>query len=1079
MIGPCCSLCGGPYRPRRRATAGNLERPHWATLGRLVRGPQDPRSLDEPILTGVGYVTNSSNLRAPAAHTASYADVSPEEHGLADYDLRVCTGAHRPFAFHEFCWQLLLTRIGAADSQHDWELVGAWLFHVLNSLSWAETGDLIPKHRYYGAIKLRQAIVSPGRPNMLLADPSQHVPVTTTHNGPQTATPVPTFRQRSLIRPPVVREDDPFTRLPMEVISNIFIFLPSKDVCAARLASRHLAVVCYMNSLPQCFWASRFSPDREMGFVFPELLPLHNKDRWLRTYLECKQTLKDQNQLAFRNRARIWRCLEGVAIILDALLHHRKARPIQVVYDAHSLGQKIACPELPYRFEFHNPKFGARSREQHHFTIRNALRVQVSVIRLDSATYISGMRIISRVNRGGERVVQEAGLIVPSNLTSISVLPGRVISSIDVYISPSGIHGLRFSFTRTTHTQHVGDTYCASNVIGMARLTAKCGIAGLIVGFDFYKAVSIQLVEQQATTGSLIFPTAIWNPTIPATGVTQCLPPMELEPRTESQFSVNIYMPFGGEHGSRLALLCGMTAFMHGIKGVYGLLFTYSDGQQLWYGQREALLGLSLKSCVEQTFPINGRIGECINFFDATPSETEFRDRYIVERIRVGTNFGRKYTFGALTSSVDISEPQISPRTTSEEFRITALIGRVSSPLWAFENLKAEKILIGRPGVQRRRGPFEFIDTPSITPSMVTDLGWKSLGEGPCFTIASLENVRSIHVSKGADGRSRTNGNVAGILLNYDRGHRAVVGQWMKETDSYSFRERERVAEVSFWINTDRALNPESERVGTVTGIRLVTSLGKNFTRSITWIFDSSEDEIQVGLQPARSLGNGHLCLAHSKRDYRPLDRAEGNTRIYFNFDRIGFNEVEARAAEVRMIYYHIRRLFFFQKIDRHGNQIPFQQIKLTANAVRELVGIEFQYADGSVDACGTNDGTSTVLRLDTARGERCSRLVVYTYDRGPGAIEFYTTLDRSFKAGTRPGMPVSVASFPLDVGVARTEIDVPYLPPERVFNHGLPMFGPAERVLRAVGIWVVSQFPDREQIEIYAAGPIYLTRLR
>lgn len=126
--------------------------------------------------------------------------------------------------------------------------------------------------------------------------------------------------------------------------------------------------------------------------------------------------------------------------------------------------------------------------------------------------------------------------------------------------------------------------------------------------------------------------------------------------------------------------------------------------------------------------------------------------------------------------------------------------------------------------------PIESTSAPCITPDLVTDIGWMLHGDGSCCNIASLENLRIVHVSQGAEGRSRTGGNVTGLLLEYHHGKQsAVVGQWMKEVDVFSLQESERVVKFSLWMNTGLENYRESADFGTVTGIGLLTSLGRRF----------------------------------------------------------------------------------------------------------------------------------------------------------------------------------------------------------------------------------------------------------
>lgn len=106
----------------------------------------------------------------------------------------------------------------------------------------------------------------------------------------------------------------------------------------------------------------------------------------------------------------------------------------------------------------------------------------------------------------------------------------------------------------------------------------------------------------------------LWNPTFP---------PLEMDHPSSSryineisngcQFPVEIYMPFGAQNGSRLASLCGVTAFLYGTFGLFGLQFAYADGTKTLYGRTASVLdGGRVQACVEQNFIIRGPKGERI-----------------------------------------------------------------------------------------------------------------------------------------------------------------------------------------------------------------------------------------------------------------------------------------------------------------------------------------------------------------------------------------------------------------------------------------------------------------------------------
>jgi hypothetical protein len=255
-------------------------------------------------------------------------------------------------------------------------------------------------------------------------------------------------------------------------------------------------------------------------------------------------------------------------------------------------------------------------------------------------------------------------------------------------------------------------------------------------------------------------------------------------------------------------------------------------------------------------------------------------------------------------------------------------------------------------------------------------------------------------------------------------------------------------------------------------------------------------DEVKISLQPPLALGDGHLCLAHSKRKFRPRDSSAGDTRIYFDFNNPRFEDPSAR-DEITMAYYHVRGLLFFQNVDQGGKKIPVQQVQVTVNQFNryELVGIEFQYADLSVSTYGTKNGNSSVLHLDISRNERLSHLVVYKHLKGPMGIEvclnwppyqasltnhtllqLHTTLNQTLAAGRRLRDVTSVATFPLELGIGAPNIDVPRLPSNQVLNHGLPTLDAEQGVRACVGIWVITRCVGSSPMQVLDFGPMYLT---
>ncbi|OBT62903.1 hypothetical protein VE03_07861 [Pseudogymnoascus sp. 23342-1-I1] len=106
--------------------------------------------------------------------------------------------------------------------------------------------------------------------------------------------------------PKVSNSTDCFQFFPAEIIYGILIFLPSKDVLNAKLASATFAAL----PLGNAFWASRFRRGFEFHCVF-EAQGLQTKDcDWEAIYVGVKNLQNDiQDNLTFQNRRRIWKLL--------------------------------------------------------------------------------------------------------------------------------------------------------------------------------------------------------------------------------------------------------------------------------------------------------------------------------------------------------------------------------------------------------------------------------------------------------------------------------------------------------------------------------------------------------------------------------------------------------------------------------------------------------------------------------------------------------------------------------------------------------------------------------------------------
>ncbi|CAG9996174.1 unnamed protein product, partial [Clonostachys byssicola] len=643
-------------------------------------------------------------------------------------------GRMRTFHFHDACFNLLLTQI-AGISQHppDPMRTALLLFYIFDSTPWVRDCDLIPESNYHGAISMRRS--EEGR-QLLYSYPEKSFPpievskFSLKEHGLDVAS-------SSAVKPSgPLSHTDPFYKLPDEIIHDILVHLPSEDLCSARLASRQLRFLGAIGNLAQSFWASRFASNREMGYVPTVVTSPWATQFWCEGYF-CMQNLErvaGPNEI--RNRRRIWRCLSDLSTILIPLLNSGDDNQVdtRTLPLNQGLTQRVSSPELPRLSDRENPKktvhLGVRLRNEHNMFFReegNDARVQMefSSIVLSSAEYISGCRVSVQHADDRARDVQKAGVIITSTMASIFLDPGDEISYVDVYISTSGIHCLKFLIAKPNgeiRIHNVGRPRRRHGIIAIKRLTPESTIVGLRFGFDMYKAVAIQLIED--TKQDLeVSPVALWSPIIPP-DESQDLTALPIPtPHENAIFPVNLYMPFGCADGSRLSSLRSITAFVHGTDGIYGLRFTYSTGEPVMYGNREFMKpDGNLFSCVEQTLLVDGKNGERVVQF--APGGKLGRQN-LVENIMARTNFNQFYVFGPF----DGSEPKCDEELPSEQSAIFAVVASVSAPDWRFQSLQSQRFRAPCPPRTHREAPYsssvqDVGPAPALTPWVKEEEGF-------------------------------------------------------------------------------------------------------------------------------------------------------------------------------------------------------------------------------------------------------------------------------------------------------------------------------------------------------------------
>ncbi|KAK7212405.1 hypothetical protein V2G26_019583 [Clonostachys chloroleuca] len=1070
---PHCALCAGKFRNHHgeHPPPGPL---HWTTVARSVHGPDGREEDTVPQVTGLGYVTRH-RVAARLDYDTGYADAVGEEEFQLQH-LLFPIDKVRNFNIHEHCWQSLLCRIKTeTGSEPDPRRVGVLLFHVLHSLPWARHGALVPDHGFFGALNLLQTARGTSD---LMEDPDLGItPVLEVSRGFTR----PSLESMMEAVEDMVSADMPqqpntpsscgtFEKFPDELIVQVFTLLPSKDVCSLRLSCPRLAALSAPKNLPQEFWATRFLPDREMGFLsFPTSFSAIRHRNWMEVYQLCKLIINDdRTAMGFKNRRRIWHCLEDFSTILSALLQVNLP-PWEVVNQLSPfghLGRRVSCPELPDHYDTPEPfgqyiTLGTRLRNEFVVFLENeghsdSILIEISSISLVRSTYVSGIRVSVQSADGQSSVTGQCGCISSSNLTSITIGPGDSISSIDVFISDSGIHCLKFFITR-----HDGQTCAYSagiarypGLVATTKLVPQSAAIGFVVGFDLYKAVSIQLIEEAYIPRPISKAPVLWSPQVPS----KLEPNKDGQPSLPPAFTVNLHIPLGGPDGSRLSSLRSVTAYFHGRTGIFGLELAYAEGDSLLYGTKETKgqRGEST-SCVAQTFVIDGPNSERIMLLS---QGSMLSDTPVVGNIQVWTNFGRHYTFGASNGySVKYGEVM------QGRGPIESLMVEVKSPEWRFMSISTEHF--GQPYTSTNIVIRPGSSLPA-TPAMVHACSWMQQREGCCCTTACLKRIRRIRVSMGTEsGSSRSKNHISGLWIEYEGGRGdVVVGQWVEERTCFQLNPGERILEVAVWTTMDVELSRSIERFGKVVGITFTTTQNKFELRlpqhsgvpqsylryhstvfedldSITWVFCEAMDDVQVRMKASPFLSTKMLVLSHATRTERPLDLAEGITRLYLSPPSPTFDASLAHHVEAAMRHEFNRETFFFMNADESKRLSSVGRIDISSDRSGNWTGLAFHYRNRQSTRHGILNGNQFSMQLDSLRGETFAVLVVFNMLGHGKGFGIQTTLGRTARAVPRQVPILSAAVFALLPDVQFPSAEALGCRQDQVQYHGFPEQGP------------------------------------
>ncbi|RYP29704.1 hypothetical protein DL767_006579 [Monosporascus sp. MG133] len=292
-----------------------MDNAHWDTISNHillswlneVRAIRATHLVSDPVVTGVGYLSSQQEVCTPRDEGRRY-----------DYKDRVLSDGDAPS--HDACWELLRDRIDPGR-QVPPDTIARHLFALLYNAPTNGEGTLVSGHDYGGAAQFQrppQVCLPPRYAYFTIVDSSGLPYLTGDPREELQRDEDCMWEAIQAMSAPFnlpgmslgnYSDSDVFCSLPNKTAMHILEYLASSDVGNVRLASRYVADTSEPNLLPQEFWASRFWPESEMGFVFAQpFCPRPSKlVDWRVLYIKAKATLSNSELFpGFRNRKRIW-----------------------------------------------------------------------------------------------------------------------------------------------------------------------------------------------------------------------------------------------------------------------------------------------------------------------------------------------------------------------------------------------------------------------------------------------------------------------------------------------------------------------------------------------------------------------------------------------------------------------------------------------------------------------------------------------------------------------------------------------------------------------------------------------------
>ncbi|PLB53887.1 hypothetical protein P170DRAFT_460202 [Aspergillus steynii IBT 23096] len=851
-----CSFCGVVILADNFEEPPSLEvRRPWYSEARAIRMRHG--ASDDISLTGVGILRSRSVLHVPVEVDSTYQNTENLEPVMLSQNLGDSWG----FGFHDACWGLFLLRLGVVKDEID-NVLQCLFIQFLNS-PWPGFSSLDFGHDYGGAANTHKSWGLP-RPvdltSPLYADPNA----------------IPSFDMVELKTPPslllriahqtdITGESRPqsaspaFGNLSLELVYEIFSYLPCSQLAKLRLVCRDLSWKARPDQLPQSYWKSRFYLGQELGFMCPNSSMVARD--WFRAYWGTTSFLV-AGELSLVNRKRIWSLLEPIAMLVESHLPLPLAKAGYIVplpdkdeqecytysaADAHAdvsgdiyLMQSFSGQISPKkeRGPLENGCDMLELRAVHFAPCghQEGLQITISGLRLGTRVVLSGLSFDCRENMQVDE--SRLGICDTPMQWTIDVPSKSSIKSIKVAFCSLGLVGVKFIYRNGRSSTWVGQSQGDGVAYGTLNIPPDARECFLLAGLDDIKIVKLGMATSMETVGSgplmnhllsmkdrhdISIDSRLWTPDIPEhedVKVTRLVPGSR-----EGTFEPLVNIDFGGANGLLLESLSRVV--MHMLSDIHPITrmeFHYIDGTVKAFGAGPFAAELSF--CVDG--PGRERITK-VGILQ-NPVKLTFAG------IQLVTNRGRTAHFASLRQQTRTEDVHYLPLHLGDV--VTGLVGSIEESKRTFSKIGIQS----QPGKEKHSSAIEHANYESFEPwegVVKYDLEFaepiiRTKGVSEYSTHASLQNVKSIRASIGLSGRSRAPDRISGLRFEFHHQQNAsILGQWMEGSHEFTvdIASDESIQCVTVWITKD-AMSGEYFGMyqGQVAAIRISTDHGQNLT---------------------------------------------------------------------------------------------------------------------------------------------------------------------------------------------------------------------------------------------------------